>query len=289
MYRIGHFIFEITGISEELMPFNLSKFRTEETPDYHYHIDIVDDVSIDDKDYIVNKQTIRIAKNGELETRYLALPTDNRFYAECRETDERHTEITYCKDYLKYLDTDTVFNSLLSLERRMNSYKSYILHSSYIVYQEQAILFSAPSGTGKSTQADLWKKYRDIEIINGDRTLLTKEGERFYANGWPVCGSSKICHNRRYPIKAIVMLEQGPVNEIKELSGIEKTRRLLREITINYHNQEYLDNALDFIGQLIKELPITALSCTISKEAVDILDDYLKEVVPIRNGSEAGK
>lgn len=222
-----------------------------------------------------------------METRYLALPGENRFYAECRETDESHTVITYCKDYLKYLDIDTVFNSLLSLERRMNSYKSYILHSSYIVYQEQAILFSAPSGTGKSTQADLWKKYRDIEIINGDRTLLTKEGERFYANGWPVCGSSKICHNRRYPIKAIVMLEQGPVNEIKELSGIEKTRRLLREITINYHNQEYLDSALDFIGQLIKELPITALSCTISKEAVDILDDYLKEVVPIRNGSEA--
>lgn len=167
MYRIGHFIFEITGISEELMPFNLSKFRTEETPDYHYHIDIVDEITIDDKDFIVNKQTIRIAKNGELETRYLALPGDNRFYAECRETDETHTVIRFHRDYIRYLNIDTVFNSLLSLERRMNSYKSYILHSSYIVYQEQAILFSAPSGTGKSTQADLWKKYRDIEIING--------------------------------------------------------------------------------------------------------------------------
>lgn len=287
MYRIGHFIFEITGIGEEQIPFNLSKFKTDELPEYHYHIDIVDDIAFDDKDYIVNKQTIRIAKNGELETRYLALPGENRFYAKCKETDETHTVISFHRDYIRYLNIDTVFNSLLSLERRMNSYKSYILHSSYIVYQEQAILFSAPSGTGKSTQADLWKKYRDIEIINGDRTLLTKEGERFYANGWPVCGSSKICHNRRYPIKAIVMLEQGPVNEIKELSGIEKTRRLLREITINYYNQEYLDSALDFIGQLIKELPVTALSCTISQEAVDILDDYLKEVVPISNGSEA--
>lgn len=287
MYRIGHFIFEITGISEELMPFNLSKFKTDEIPEYHYHIDIVDDIAIDDKNFIVNKQAIKIVKNGDLETRYLALPGDNKFYAKCKETTQSHTEIIYCRDYLKYLDSDTVFNSLLSLERRMNSYKSYILHSSYIVYQGQAILFSAPSGTGKSTQADLWKKYRDIEIINGDRTLLTKEGERFYANGWPVCGSSKICHNRRYPIKAIVMLEQGPVNEIKELSGIEKTRRLLREITINYHNQEYLDNTLDFIGQLIKELLIIDLSCTISQEAVDILDDYLKEVVPIRNESEA--
>ena len=169
----------------------------------------------------------------------------------------------------------------------MNSYKNYILHSSYIVYQDQAILFTAPSGTGKSTQADLWKKYRDIEIINGDRTLLTKDGDQFYANGWPICGSSKICHNRRYPLKAIVMLEQGPTNVIRELTSIEKTRGLLKEITINYHNQEYLDNALNFIEQLIKELPIIILSCTISQEAVDILDDYLKGVMPIRNGNEA--
>lgn len=287
MYKIGHFIFEITGISEELMPFNLSKFKTDQSPEYHYHIDIVDDINIDDKNFIVNKQTIRIAKNGDLEIRYLCLPGDNKFYAKCKETYQNHTEIVYCKDFLKYLDSDTIFNSLLSLERRMNSYKNYILHSSYIVYQDQAILFAAPSGTGKSTQADLWKKYRGIEIINGDRTLLTKDGDQFYANGWPICGSSKICHNRRYPLKAIVMLEQGSTNVIREMTGIEKTRRLLKEITINYHNQEYLDNALNFIEQLIKELPIITLSCTISQEAVDILDDYLKGVMPIRNGSEA--
>lgn len=287
MYKIGHFIFEITGISEELMPFNLSKFKTDEIPEYHYHIDIVDDIAIDDKNFIVNKQAIKIVKNGDLETRYLALPGDNKFYAKCKETTQSHTEIIYCRDYLKYLDSDTVFNSLLSLERRMNSYKNYILHSSYIVYQDYAILFTAPSGTGKSTQADLWKKYRGIEIINGDRTLLTKDSDQFYANGWPICGSSKICHNRRYPLKAIVMLEQGPTNVIRELTGIEKTRRLLKEITINYHNQEYLDNALDFVGQLIKELPIVTLTCTMSQEAVEILDDYLKGVTPIRNGSGA--
>lgn len=287
MYKIGHFIFEITGISEELMPFNLSKFKTDELPEYHYHIDIVDDIAIDDKNFIVNKLAIKIAENGDLETRYLAFPGDNEFYTKCKEIDETHTVISFHQDYTKYLNIDTVFNSLLSLERRMNGYKNYILHSSYIVYQNQAILFTAPSGTGKSTQADLWKKYRGVEIINGDRTLLTKDRNQFYANGWPICGSSNICHNRRYPLKAIVMLEQGPTNVIRELTGIEKTRRLLKEITINYHNQEYLDNALNFIEQLIKELPIITLSCTISQEAVDILDDYLKGVMPIRNGKEA--
>ncbi len=45
-------------------------------------------------------------------------------------------------------------------------------HCSYILHQNRAILFAAPSGTGKSTQAALWEKYRGAEIIIGDRGLL---------------------------------------------------------------------------------------------------------------------
>lgn len=278
MYKIGQLIFEITGIKESMMPVNILKFKTDELPKYHYHINIADQISLDDSDFNVNKQTIKIKNVNGLETRYLSFPMDDRFYAKCEETDEAHTMISFHRDYVNFLNIDTVFNSMLSLERRMNQYKNYVLHSSYIVYQNQAVLFSAPSGTGKSTQADLWKKYRDAEIINGDRTLLSKEDDRFFADGWPVCGSSEICHNRRYPLKAIVMLDQGPINEIKELSNIEKTKRLIKEITINYYNQEYLDNALKFIEQLIKETPIINLSCTVSREAVDVLDIYLSRL-----------
>ncbi len=281
MYQIGDFIFTISGISEKLIPQNLQKFKTKQTPQYHYHIDIVDEINILEDNFIVNRQTIKINLNNGLETRYLAFPQDLNIYARMQEISPNQATIIFKQEYLAMLKYDTVFNSLLALERRMNNFNSYVLHSSYIVYQNQAILFSAPSGTGKSTQADLWKKYRNIEIINGDRTLLTLKDDHFFANGWPVCGSSKICFNQTYPIKAIVLLQQGKQNQISQLSYIEKTKRLLKEITINYHNQEYLDNALVFIEQLIKKIPIINLSCTISKEAVECLDDYLKEMVSI--------
>lgn len=288
MYKIGEFKFEIEGISEEMMPFNLSKFKETGIADYHYQIKMTDEIVLSDTSFTVNKPGILIKIEDELETRYLSLPGDNHFYGRCKEIDKNNTEIQFNQNYQKYLKIDTVFNSLLSLERRMNEHNCYVLHSSYIVYKDEAILFTAPSGTGKSTQADLWKKYRDIRIINGDRTLLTYEEGRFYANGWPICGSSEICHNERYPLKAIVMLDQGPINEIKELSNIEKTKRLIQEITINYHNQGYLDNALSFIDRLITNTTIINLSCTISEEAVDVLDSFLKEVGPIREKMKAG-
>ena len=288
MYKIGEFKFDITGISGEMMPFNLSKFKETGIADYHYQIKMTDEIVLSDTSFTVNKPGILIKIKDELETRYLSLPGDDQFYGRCKEIDKNNTEIQFNQNYQKYLKIDTVFNSLLSLERRMNEHNCYVLHSSYIVYKDEAILFTAPSGTGKSTQADLWKKYRDIRIINGDRTLLTYEEGRFYANGWPICGSSEICHNERYPLKAIVMLDQGPINEIKELSNIEKTKRLIQEITINYHNQGYLDNALSFIDKLIAKIPIINLSCTISEEAVDVLDSFLKEVGPIREKMKAG-
>ena len=288
MYKIGEFKFDITGISGEMMPFNLSKFKETGIADYHYQIKMTDEIVLSDTSFTVNKPGILIKIKDELETRYLSLPGDDQFYGRCKEIDKNNTEIQFNQNYQKYLKIDTVFNSLLSLERRMNEHNCYVLHSSYIVYKDEAILFSAPSGTGKSTQADLWKKYRDIRIINGDRTLLTYEEGKFYANGWPICGSSEICHNERYPLKAIVMLDQGPINEIRELSNIEKTKRLIQEITINYHNQGYLDNALSFIDKLIAKIPIINLSCTISEEAVDVLDSFLKEVGPIREKMKAG-
>ena len=161
----------------------------------------------------------------------------------------------------------------------MYQYNHYVLHSSYIVYHNQAILFSAPSGVGKSTQASLWQKYRNIKIINGDRTLITKDRNRYFAGGWPVCGSSKICHNQTYPLAAIIMLDQGPVNKVQQLSYFEKTKRLIKEITVNFHNQDYVNHYFEFIDQLINDIPIVHFTCTIGEEAVDCLDTYLKEVL----------
>ena len=78
----------------------------------------------------------------------------------------------YC-DYVRgmesYMNHSHNLCDLLGLETLLLKYDGLLLHSSFIRWRGEGILFSAPSGTGKSTQADLWVKYEDAEILNGDR------------------------------------------------------------------------------------------------------------------------
>lgn len=150
-----------------------------------------------------------------------------------------------------------------------------ILHSAYMCYEDTAVLFSAPSETGKSTQAGLWEKYRGTWTVNGDRSLLIREEDGWYANGWPVCGSSEICNNKSYPVRAIVMLSQAKENRISRLKGLEALRKVMEQITINAWNSEFQIQAMDELEILLKEVPVYHLECDISEDAVRCLEDVL--------------
>ena len=141
--------------------------------------------------------------------------------------------------------------------------------------ENTAVLFSAPSETGKSTQAGLWEKYRGTWTVNGDRSLLIREEDGWYANGWPVCGSSEICNNKSYPVRAIVMLSQAKENRISRLKGLEALRKVMEQITINAWNSEFQIQAMDELEILLKEVPVYHLECDISEDAVRCLEDVL--------------
>ena len=275
LYQIGEFLFEIENPGVPV-PENFRKFHvTEGTPVYHYTFQIVERLSRDRDDFAVRKEQICIAIDGGLETRYLNLSGENRIYAVSRELDASHTLVEVAQDELKYFEFDNVFGSLLSLERRQASYGAFVLHSAYMIYNDEAILFTAPSGTGKSTQAELWRKHRGAEVINGDRCLLQFRDGKLRAFGWPVCGSSGICQNRSYPVRAIVVLEQARENRADRLSSREYILRLMREITINYHNREFFDRAMNFIDRLTAEADLWRLQCDISEQAVECLHQAL--------------
>lgn len=152
-----------------------------------------------------------------------------------------------------------------------------ILHSAYMCYEDTAVLFSAPSETGKSTQAGLWEKYRGTWTVNGDRSLLIREEDGWYANGWPVCGSSEICNNKSYPVRAIVMLSQAKENRISRLKGLEALRKVMEQITINAWNSEFQIQAMDELEILLKEVPVYRLECDISEDAVRCLENVLTD------------
>lgn len=160
---------------------------------------------------------------------------------------------------------------LIGIEHTLCKHKTFMLHSSYINYNGDAILFSGPSGIGKSTQADLWQDFESAEIINGDRTAISKNLGSWHAYGLPFAGSSKIYKNKTLPIKAVVILKQGKENCIRKAKSMEAFKALYSETTVNSWNKKDVETIIELVENFIKEVPIYVLSCLPNQEAVDLL------------------
>lgn len=153
-----------------------------------------------------------------------------------------------------------------------------ILHSSYIAWKGKGIVFSAPSGTGKSTQAELWRKHRPgTEIINGDRSILTCERGIPEVYGLPLCGSSEIAVNKRFPLGAVVVLRQAKTNTVRRLGVREAVSLIYSECGLSLWDRDAAANVLDVVSEIAESVPVYCLSCLPHSSAVDAMERALRE------------
>lgn len=174
------------------------------------------------------------------------------------------------------VEAKTVLNSF-GMEHLVVRNGGVILHASYIEHQGRAILFTAPSGTGKSTQAELWKKYRGADIINGDRAVIRLDNGEFQAVGIAFSGSSHYCKNRSLPLAAVVYLTQAPTNSIKKLTGFGAFRKIWEGCSVNTWDRTDVEAAMDTVQQLIARVPVYQLDCTPDKKTVNLLEQTLSK------------
>ena len=210
------------------------------------------------------------------ESRLIGVKGTEGYYACYQETSPDCAEITFAGNRIGGLHIDPVFSSLLALERRLVKRDNIILHCAYVEYHGEAILFSAPSETGKTTQANLWEKYRGSRTVNGDRSLLGKKDGRWTAQGWPVCGTSEVCHDEAFPIRAVVMLSQAKENRAVRMTPGHAFPLVYSQITVNRWNREDHIHTMDLIQDLLESVPVYHLGCTISEEAVECLARILE-------------
>ena len=185
-------------------------------------------------------------------------------------------EIPAPKDMEIPLNTSIL--EFLNLEKHLLKHEALVLHSSFIEYEGKAILFTAPSGTGKSTQANLWKKYEGTEIINGDRSIVHRTAPGvFQMHGLPFCGSSQIHLNKEMPLGAIVFIEQHPTNIVEPMSPAHAFGKLYGEMSINSWNREAVEKGMQVIENLVASIPMVHLKCNMEQDAVNTLKNYLHE------------
>lgn len=278
IFQIGEFCFSLSCPEEVLPPSHFMIFeKTDGEPEYTYHMFLKDKLPIPDGKIIVERSDIKVFQSGDREHRLLGVKGQSGYYACYQETSEDSADIYLDINAIQDLNIDPVFCSLFALERRMIQKSALILHCAYIEYNGKAILFSAPSETGKTTQAELWGKYVGSSIVNGDRALIKKNDFYWTASGWPVCGSSDVCTNKTMPILAIVMLSQSEQNEIVRLKPKEAFMQLYGQLTINRWNLEHGIKGINVAEQIVQEIPIFHLGCTISEEAVTVLKTVLQK------------
>lgn len=106
-----------------------------------------------------------------------------------------------------------------------------LVHGSCLSMDGEAYLFMAPSGTGKSTHARLWREaFGDrVVMINDDKPMLRVSSDGVIAYGTPWCGKHRLGGNCSAPLKAIIRLERGEENRIEPMSSSEAFLLLLQQ------------------------------------------------------------
>ena len=259
-------------VGEQLMP-----FKIEQTS----QVSVVYKIRIGQmklgNECVVNKQDFRVINKDDTYIRVKTLPFNEKILETYLYSENEKADITL--SIPKEMEAEheifvrTNIWNYLAFEDVLINHQGFILHSSFISWQNNGILFTAPSGTGKSTQADLWKKYEDADIYNGDRTIIRKIDGKYYGFGSPYAGSSGIYRNESAPIKAIVVIEQGPDNVIRRLHGREAFLPLFRETLMNTWNKEYMEKMTDLLMDVACQIPVYHLSCRPDQGAVNTVKE----------------
>ena len=152
----------------------------------------------------------------------------------------------------------------------------FCFHAAFVQTHLDGLLFSGPSGIGKSTQADLWVQYRSAEQINGDRPVLAFSENEWHAWGSPYAGSSHCYVNKHCKIHAIIMLRQAKQCKLRRLSESNALRAIWAGMTMYSWDKQMVEDAFDLASALIKTVPVFEFDCTPDADAVDYLERELQ-------------
>ena len=146
----------------------------------------------------------------------------------------------------------------------------FFFHSSSLCIGGEGVLFTARSGTGKSTHTRLWReRFGDrVRMINDDKPLIRLIDGTFCVCGTPWMGKSDIGQNLIVPVKAVVVLTRGVDNKAEAVRPALVFRELL-EATLLPRERDNMEKLLELYDGLFRQAKLIRLSCDISQAAVD--------------------
>ena len=153
----------------------------------------------------------------------------------------------------------------------MPGYDTFVFHGSVIAVDGVGYLFTAKSGTGKSTHTRRWREYfgERAVMVNDDKPMLKVTGNGVIAYGTPYNGKHGLGTNISVPLKAICILTRGEENSIVRIDKSEAYPMLVQQV-YRPQNSMQLMKTLDLVDTMAESVKLYKLVCNMEIEAAKI-------------------
>lgn len=192
-------------------------------------------------------------------------------------TDAGDIEFERSRDEIKTF-TDGYYEELAVYRKiceKMPLYDTFLFHGSVIAVDGKAFAFAAPSGTGKSTHAALWRQYLgDRAVMVNDDKPLIKITDAVTVYGTPYDGKHRLSNKIAVPLKAVCLLERSDENRIEKVRASEAFPKVLGQV---YHpsDKTALAKTLDLINVFMSRVEFYKLQCNMDIDAAKVAYDRL--------------
>ena len=173
----------------------------------------------------------------------------------------------------EYLETLAVYRKICD---PMPERDTFLFHCSAVAVDGKAYLFTAPSGTGKSTHARLWREvFGDRAVmINDDKPLLQVKEHQVLVHGTPWDGKHRLSTNTVAPVAGICLLERGEENYVERIAKEDAFPRLLQQ-TYRPQSPVALMKTMELLDAVAINVPLYKLRCNMEPEAARVAYDMM--------------
>ena len=173
------------------------------------------------------------------------------------ENERRMTDQPFFENYLEYIC------AYRKIADRLLEFDAFVMHGTVVEVEDKGIIFTAVSGTGKTTHMLYWQEMLGdkLKIINGDKPIIRFLDGVPYAYGTPWAGKENLHTNSRVELKEICLIERAEKNEVLPLTGFQIVGLFLHQIY-----QPDVPNSVSKIynlsDKLLKHCNLRKLRCT---------------------------
>lgn len=168
-----------------------------------------------------------------------------------------------------YLETLAVYRQIATA---LLSRGVMLIHGSVISVDGEGYMFTALSGTGKSTHVRFWRELfgERAVMVNDDKPLVrVSEEDSPLVYGTPWDGKHHLSTNIAVPLRAIVLIERGAEIEIHPISAEEAFPTLLQQ-SFRPEDPMLTIQTLQLLSLLSQKVGLYRLHCNMDPDAARV-------------------